>query len=88
MGHFRHAIAALLCRARIYRALSVPPGGCFASALAEFDGKAPGQVRDRIAECQHEWMNTLERAAQDARARRTAEASATGGAGRRKGGSK
>jgi len=33
-------------------------------------GKAPGPVRDRIAECQQEWMNTLERAAQDARAQR------------------
>jgi AcrR family transcriptional regulator len=46
------------------------PGGCFfASAMAEFDCKAPGPVRDRIAECQQEWMNTLERAARDARAR-------------------
>jgi hypothetical protein len=38
--------------------------------MAEFDCKAPGPVRDRIAECQHEWMNTLERAAHDARAQR------------------
>jgi hypothetical protein len=38
--------------------------------MAEFDCKAPGPVRDRIAECQHEWMNTLERAADDARAQR------------------
>lgn len=45
------------------------PGGCFfASAMAEFDSKAPGPVRDRIAECQHQWMNTLERTAQAARA--------------------
>ena len=40
------------------------PGGCFfASAMAEFDSKAPGPVRDRIAQCQDQWMNTLERAA-------------------------
>lgn len=48
---------------------AVFPGGCFfASAMAEFDCKAPGPVRDRIAECQDQWMNTLERAAQDGRA--------------------
>src|ERR1700733_4683776 len=40
------------------------PGGCFfASAMAEFDAKAPGPVRDRIAKCQAQWMDTLERAA-------------------------
>ena len=45
------------------------PGGCFfASAMAEFDAKAPGPVRDRIAECQALWMDTLERAADNARA--------------------
>jgi AcrR family transcriptional regulator len=45
------------------------PGGCFfASAMAEFDAKAPGPVRDRIAECQAQWMDTLERSAQDAQA--------------------
>lgn len=44
------------------------PGGCFfASAMAEFDAKAPGPVRDRIAECQAQWMDTLERAAASAR---------------------
>ena len=44
------------------------PGGCFfASAMAEFDSKSPGPVRDRIAECQEQWMGTLERAARDAR---------------------
>lgn len=43
---------------------AVFPGGCFfASAMAEFDAKAPGPVRDRIAECQEQWMLTLERAA-------------------------
>jgi AcrR family transcriptional regulator len=48
---------------------AVFPGGCFfASAVAEFDCKAPGPVRDRIAQCQDQWMNTLERAAQDAQA--------------------
>jgi hypothetical protein len=36
--------------------------------MAEFDGKAPGPFRGRIAECQHEWMNTLEQPAQDTRA--------------------
>ncbi len=45
------------------------PGGCFfASAMAEFDAKAPGPVRDRIAECQAQWMDTLERSARDAQA--------------------
>jgi AcrR family transcriptional regulator len=58
-----------LCEAFLsYIERGVFPGGCFfASAMAEFDCKAPGPVRDRIAECQHEWMNTLERAAQDAK---------------------
>jgi AcrR family transcriptional regulator len=47
---------------------AVFPGGCFfASAMAEFGGKAPGPVRDRIGECQAQWMDTLERAADDAR---------------------
>jgi AcrR family transcriptional regulator len=45
---------------------AVFPGGCFfAAALAEFAAKAPGPVRDRIAECQVQWMDTLERAAGD-----------------------
>lgn len=48
---------------------AVFPGGCFfAAAMAEFDGKAPGPVRDRIADCQTQWTNTLERAAQAAQA--------------------
>jgi AcrR family transcriptional regulator len=48
---------------------AVFPGGCFfASAMAEFDCKAPGPVRDRIAECQDQWMATLERAAREATA--------------------
>ena len=43
------------------------PGGCFfAAAMAEFDCKAAGPVRDRIAECQEQWMSTLERAAREA----------------------
>ncbi len=47
------------------------PGGCFfASAMAEFDGKAPGPVRDRIAKCQELWMDALVAAAEDARDRR------------------
>jgi AcrR family transcriptional regulator len=42
---------------------AVFPGGCFfASAMAEFDCKPAGPVRDAIAECQAEWMKTLERA--------------------------
>jgi AcrR family transcriptional regulator len=49
---------------------AVFPGGCFfAAAMAEFDCKAPGPVRDRIADCQQQWIETLERAADDARAR-------------------
>jgi hypothetical protein len=36
--------------------------------MAEFDGEAPGPFRGRIAECKHEWMNTLEQPAQDTRA--------------------
>lgn len=43
------------------------PGGCFfASAMAEFDGRPDGPVRDRIADCQTQWMDALERAAQAA----------------------
>jgi AcrR family transcriptional regulator len=42
------------------------PGGCFfAAAMAEFDCK-PGPVRDRIAELQTAWLNTLQRAAAEA----------------------
>jgi AcrR family transcriptional regulator len=53
------------------------PGGCFfASAMAEFDAKAPGPVRDRIAECQAQWMDTLERSARDAQAAAELETSA------------
>jgi len=47
-----------------YLERAVFPGGCFfASAMAEFDAKAPGPVRDQIAECQAQWIDTLERAA-------------------------
>ena len=57
-----------LCEAFLsYLERAVFPGGCFfASAMAEFDSKAPGPVRDRIAQCQDQWMSTLERAAQQA----------------------
>lgn len=59
-----------LCEAFLsYLERAVFPGGCFfASAMAEFDAKEPGPVRDRIAECQREWMSTLERVAHDAQA--------------------
>jgi AcrR family transcriptional regulator len=47
------------------------PGGCFfAAAMAEFGGKTPGPVRDRIAECQDAWMTSLAAAAADARGKR------------------
>ena len=53
-----------------YLERAVFPGGCFfASAMAEFDGKAPGPVRDRIAQCQDQWMDALERAAADGQQR-------------------
>ena len=57
----RHA----LCESFLsYIERGVFPGGCFfASAMAEFDAKAPGPVRDRIAECQAQWMDTIERTA-------------------------
>jgi AcrR family transcriptional regulator len=60
-----------LCEAFLsYLERGVFPGGCFfASAMAEFDSKAPGPVRDRIAQCQDQWMDTLEHAAQQARER-------------------
>jgi AcrR family transcriptional regulator len=52
-----------------YLERAVFPGGCFfASAMAEFDAKAPGPVRDRIADCQAQWMDILERSGRDARA--------------------
>jgi AcrR family transcriptional regulator len=59
-----------LCDAFLsYVERAVFPGGCFfAAAMAEFDSKSSGPVRDRIAECQHQWMTTLERAAQAAQA--------------------
>jgi AcrR family transcriptional regulator len=59
-----------LCEAFLsYLERGVFPGGCFfASAMAEFNAKAPGPVRDRIAECQQQWMITLEAAARGAQA--------------------
>jgi AcrR family transcriptional regulator len=70
-----HLVA--LCEAFLsYIERQVFPGGCFfAAAMAEFDGKAPGPVRDRIAECQQKWMNTLEQAAQEAQAHKQLPAS-------------
>jgi AcrR family transcriptional regulator len=67
-----------LCEAFLsYLERAVFPGGCFfASAMAEFDGKAPGPVRDRIAQCQDQWMNTLERAARQAQDREELRAGA------------
>ena len=57
-----------LCEAFLsYLERAVFPGGCFfASAMAEFDSKQPGPVRDRIAQCQNQWMATLEHAAAEA----------------------
>ena len=61
-----------LCEAFLsYLERAVFPGGCFfASAMAEFDSKAPGPVRDRIACCQNQWMTTLEHAAEEAQQHR------------------
>jgi AcrR family transcriptional regulator len=60
-----------LCEAFLsYLERAVFPGGCFfASAMAEFDSKAPSPVRDRIAQCQDQWMGTLERAAREGQQR-------------------
>lgn len=59
-----------LCQSFLsYVERAVFPGGCFfASTMAEFGGKPAGPLRDRVAECQADWMETLERAAQDAQA--------------------
>ena len=61
-----------LCEAFLsYLERAVFPGGCFfASAMAEFDSKQPGPVRDRIAQCQNQWMATLEHAAAEAQQHR------------------
>jgi AcrR family transcriptional regulator len=60
-----------LCAAFLsYLERNVFPGGCFfAAAMAEFDSKAPGPVRDRIAQCQDQWMTTLEHAVRDGQQR-------------------
>jgi AcrR family transcriptional regulator len=59
---------AALCEAFLsYVERAVFPGGCFfASAMAEFDCKPSGPVRDVIADSQRQWMGMLERAASDA----------------------
>lgn len=47
------------------------PGGCFfAAAMAEFDAKSEGPVRDRIAACQNMWMASLEHATEVAQHKR------------------
>jgi AcrR family transcriptional regulator len=60
-----------LCQAFLsYIERGVFPGGCFfASAMAEFGAKEPSLARDRIVECQEQWMMMLERAAEGARAK-------------------
>ena len=60
-----------LCQAFLsYIERAVFPGGCFfASAMAEFDAKEPSLARHRIVECQEQWMMTLERSAEGARAK-------------------
>lgn len=57
----------LLCESFVsYVERSVFPGGCFfAAAMAEFDAR-PGPIRDRIAQAQRLWMETLEQTARDA----------------------
>jgi AcrR family transcriptional regulator len=51
-----------------YLERAVFPGGCFfASVMAEFDGKPASPVRRTIADCQEQWMGTLERMAETAR---------------------
>jgi AcrR family transcriptional regulator len=57
-----------LCESFIsYVERSVFPGGCFfAAAMAEFDARE-GPVRNRIAEAQRQWLEMLERMAQDAK---------------------
>src|ERR1700684_1822384 len=61
-----------LCEAFLsYLERAVFPGGCFfASAMAEFDSKAPGPVRDRIAPCENQWRPPRDPAAAEARRRR------------------
>ena len=55
----------------LYIERRVFPGGCFfAAAMAEFDAKSEGPVRERIAECQTMWMAALEHAAEVAQHKR------------------
>jgi AcrR family transcriptional regulator len=62
-------LSALCTSFLSYLQRGVFPGGCFfAAAMAEFDARGPGPVRDRIAECQDEWMGILQNAAREAQA--------------------
>lgn len=46
------------------------PGGCFFAAAAAELGGRPGPVRERVAAYQHEWIDLLTQAAEQARSRR------------------
>lgn len=63
-------LSALCDAFLVYVERSVFSGGCFfAAAMAELGGKEPGPVRDKIADCQHQWVTTLERAVVEGRER-------------------
>ncbi len=72
-------LAALhaLCQSFLsYVERGVFPGGCFfAAAMAEFDAKTEGPVRDRIAYCQSLWMTSLEHSIEIAKQKRQLRAS-------------
>jgi len=46
------------------------PGGCFFAAAAAELGGRPGPLRERVAAYQHEWIDLLTQAAEQARSRR------------------